>query len=96
MIFAPPSQVEVVSSQEKLPDGRSVRQLLIDSYAEKEKRNEIDPEPFEITEEEKRSVQDMKKGPKYPTPFYIHVMVLTRRAFIQRIVRIPKSSSSSF
>lgn len=77
--------MEVVSSQEKIKDGRTVRQLLIDTYAENEKKqHNEDSQPLEINEEEKRSVRDMKKGAKFPTPFYQQTVVLAKRTFTQR------------
>jgi hypothetical protein len=75
--------VEVVSSNEKIKDGRTVRQLLIDKYAEDEKKSEA-AQPLEITPEEKSSVKDMKYGKKFPTPFYLQTYVLAKRAFTQR------------
>jgi len=76
--------LEVVTSTEKLKDGRSVKQLLIDNYAEQHK-DEVDEAPqLELTPEEESSVQDLKHGQKYQTPFYHQVMVLAKRAFMQR------------
>jgi len=61
-----------------------VKQLLIDNYAEQHK-DEVDEAPqLELTPEEESSVQDLKHGQKYQTPFYHQVMVLAKRAFMQR------------
>jgi hypothetical protein len=83
--------VEVVSAQQKIKDGRTVRQLLIDTYAENEKKEDKEghagnngKHSMEINEIEKESVKDMKHGKKFPTPFYQQTYVLAKRTFIQR------------
>jgi hypothetical protein len=83
--------VEVVSAQQKIKDGRTVRQLLIDTYAENEKKEDKEghagnngKHSMEISEIEKESVKDMKHGKKFPTPFYQQTYVLAKRTFIQR------------
>lgn len=60
-----------------------MRQLLIDTYAENEKKNSL-TQPLEVSEEEGRSVRDMKYGKKFPTPLYQQTWVLAKRAFMQR------------
>src|SRR3989344_3253352 len=66
--------VEVVSSNQKIKDGRTVRQLLIDTYAENEKKDREEGHgghagnngqqslETDNTELEKASIKDMKKG----------------------------------
>jgi hypothetical protein len=88
--------VEVVSSNQKIKDGRTVRQLLIDTYAENEKKDREEGHgghagnngqqslETDNSELEKASIKDMKKGKKFPTPFYQQTYVLGKRAFIQR------------
>lgn len=80
------STVELVTSSEKMKDGRTVKQLLIDTYAENEK-NEKSSSPNEdpkITEVEEKSLKDVKHGPKYQTPFWLQTYVLAKRTFKQR------------
>jgi hypothetical protein len=88
--------VEVVSSNQKIKDGRTVRQLLIDTYAENEKKDREEGHgghsgnngqqslETDNAELEKASIRDMKKGKKFPTPFYQQTYVLAKRTFIQR------------
>ena len=64
--------VEVVTANDPMPDGRSVRQMLIDTYAENEKkRNDIPP--LDVGPLEQETVDDMRYGPKYPTSFIMQV-----------------------
>ena len=80
--------MEVVSSPQKIKDGRTVRQLLIDSYAENERKQREEAAgqepPAEVDELAQASVEDMKHGKKFPTPLYQQTFVLTKRTFIQR------------
>jgi hypothetical protein len=80
----------VVSCHKPGKDGRTVRQLLIDSYAsqeqeqpaEKERREDEDPRELE------RMVQDLRKGKKYTTPFWLQLWILAQRTFKQRRAEI--------
>jgi hypothetical protein len=77
-----------VSSPQKIKDGRTVRQLLIDAYSENERKNQEETAgqqpPPEVDELSKASLEDMKHGKKFPTSFYQQTFVLTKRSFIQR------------
>lgn len=84
MYFHP---VELVTATEKVSDGRTVRQLLIDTYAENEKKDSSNGaygKPIEITEEHKEGAHDIKKGAKYPTSFWLQTWVMATRTFKQR------------
>jgi energy-coupling factor transporter ATP-binding protein EcfA2 len=81
--------LEVVTSTETIADGRTVRQLLIDTYAENEaKRGDGDgsskAKPVQLDDEEREAVRDMKKGKKYPTSFFAQTWVMAVRSFKQR------------
>jgi ABC-type multidrug transport system ATPase subunit len=86
--------VEVVSSTEKVKDGRTVRQMLIDTYGENEKKREAEQLNDEARRDEKeqerdkeaeaKSLEDMKHGDKFVTPFWLQTWVLTKRTFKQR------------
>ncbi|ELR11672.1 ABC2 type transporter superfamily protein [Acanthamoeba castellanii str. Neff] len=83
--------LEVVSSTEKVKDGRTVRQMLIDTYGENEKKREAEQnnegmreEKEQEKEEEAKSLEDMKHGDKFVTPFWLQTWVLTKRTFKQR------------
>jgi hypothetical protein len=87
--------VEVVSCHKPVKDGRTVRQLLIDSYAGNRQKDETEKE--ESMEDDKNkddqqelqeAVQDLRKGKKYPTPFLTQMRVLAKRTFKQRRVEI--------
>jgi hypothetical protein len=75
--------VEVVSCSEKVKDGRTVRQMLIDTYAEDQKKNEIEKEQPN-DDAEAKSLKDMKQGAKFVTPFWEQTWVLGKRTFKQR------------
>lgn len=75
--------VEVVTSNEKINDGRTVRQLLIDTYAANEKESEA-IKPLKIDDDQREGVHDMKKGPKYPTSIFTQTWVMATRSFKQR------------
>jgi hypothetical protein len=75
--------VEVVTSNEKINDGRTVRQLLIDTYAANEKESEA-IKPLKIDDDQREGVRDMKKGPKYPTSIFTQTWVMATRSFKQR------------
>jgi hypothetical protein len=82
----------VVSCHKPSKDGRTVRQLLIDSYAAQEQKQE-QPAEKEIQEEEdqselERTVQDLRKGKKYTTPFWLQLWILAQRTFKQRRAEI--------
>ncbi|KAL6078372.1 ATP-binding cassette sub-family G member 2-like [Balamuthia mandrillaris] len=77
--------LEVVTSDEKTSDGRTVRQLLIDNYAEEfQKDSTANGKPLKIEEEMEEGLVDMKKGAKYPTGMLQQTWVLANRAFKQR------------
>jgi ATP-binding cassette subfamily G (WHITE) protein 2 len=75
--------LEVVTCNEKMNDGRTVRQLLIDSYGQREK-DDGPTKPVKITDEFKAGAMDIKKGPKYPTNFFLQTGVMAMRTFKQR------------
>ncbi|ELR21489.1 ABC transporter, ATPbinding domain containing protein [Acanthamoeba castellanii str. Neff] len=84
--------LEVVSCHKPSKDGRTVRQLLIDSYAAQEQKQE-QPAEKEMQEEEdqselERTVQDLRKGKKYTTPFWLQLWILAQRTFKQRRAEI--------
>lgn len=76
--------MEVVTANETLKDGKSVKQMLIDTYAENQKTIEGKRPPITIGEEERSAVQDIKKGRKYNTSFHAQMFVMAMRAFKQR------------
>lgn len=76
--------LEVVTANESLKDGKSVKQMLIDTYAENQKAIEGKRPPIRIGEPEKEAVHDIKKGTKYYTSFYTQMLVMAMRAFKQR------------
>lgn len=76
--------LEVVTANETLKDGKSVKQMLIDTYAENQKTIEGKRPPITIGEEERSAVQDIKKGRKYNTSFHAQMFVMAMRAFKQR------------
>jgi hypothetical protein len=76
--------LEVVTSTEKVADGRTVRQLLIDTYAENEAKSRDEFKPIQIDDDERDAVRDMQKGPKYPTSFFTQAWVMAVRSFKQR------------
>jgi hypothetical protein len=86
--------VEVVSCHKPIKDGRTVRQLLIDSYAANHPKDEQEEEDEKEEEEEgeqrelQQSVQDLRKGKKYPTPFLTQLWILAQRTFKQRRAEI--------
>ncbi len=67
--------VELVTSSEKIKDGRTVRQYLIDSWKERiEENKDADVELPIISEKETR--KQMKAVTKYPTPWHTQVNAL--------------------
>jgi hypothetical protein len=72
-----------VTSNEKVNDGRTVRQLLIDNYAANEKTSDV-TKPLKIDDDQREGVRDMKKGAKYPTSFWTQTWVMATRSFKQR------------
>jgi hypothetical protein len=76
--------VEVVTANETLKDGKSVKQMLIDTYAENQKAIEGKRPQITIGEDEREAVHDIKKGPKYSTSFHAQMLVMAMRAFKQR------------
>jgi len=65
--------VEVVTTSEVLKDGTSVKQMLIDTYAEKEKNEEEKRATISTSEAEQDTLDDIKHGPKYQTGFFLQV-----------------------
>jgi hypothetical protein len=83
--------VEVVSATEKVKDGRTVRQMLIDTYAENEKKKpeeeeeeDDDAKYIKNDQDEDKSLEDVKHGDKFVTPFWQQTWVLGKRTFKQR------------
>lgn len=76
--------LEVVTCNEKVADGRTVRQMLIDTYAENNKADAEASKPLPIDDEQREGVRDMKKGTKYPTSFFTQTWVMATRSFKQR------------
>ncbi len=67
--------VELVTSSEKIKDGRTVRQYLIDSWKERiEENNNSEVEQPVMSEKETR--KQMKTVTKYPTPWHTQVNAL--------------------
>jgi hypothetical protein len=75
--------VEVVSCSEKVKDGRTVRQMLIDTYAEDQKKIAAEKERSN-DDAEAKSLNDMKHGSKFVTPFWEQTWILGKRTFKQR------------
>ncbi len=68
--------VELVTSAEKIKDGRTVRQYLIDSWKEKEEGGkEKVPVEYPILSE-KEARKQMKIATKYPTPWHLQVTLV--------------------
>jgi hypothetical protein len=68
--------------------------MLIDTYGENEKKREAEQLNDEARRDEKeqerdkeaeaKSLEDMKHGDKFVTPFWLQTWVLTKRTFKQR------------
>ncbi len=67
--------VELVTSTEKIKDGRTVRQYLIDSWKEKDEEKEKAPVEYPILSE-KEARKQMKIATKYPTPWHLQVTLV--------------------
>lgn len=76
--------LEVVTCNDKVSDERTVKQLLIDTYAQNEKKDDVAIEPLEITEDHDIATQDIMKGAKYPTNFWFQTWIMATRTFKQR------------
>lgn len=80
----------MVNCKKQTKDGRTVKQFLIDSYAAAHREEEPASSEGKVEDEYelKRSVQDVRKGKKYTTPFWEQLWVLSQRTFKQRRAEI--------